>query len=72
LLGLSRTETEDFLAEHADLYDFDPKRAARKGESSGDPTSKLAAIRAAARNSFPTADVDEMMEQIETGYTGRK
>ncbi len=47
-------------------------RAARKGESSGDPTSKLAAIRAAARNSFPTADVDEMMEQIETGYTGRK
>ena len=47
-------------------------RAARKGESSGDPTSKLAAIRAAARNSFPTADVDEMLEQIETGYTGRK
>ena len=49
-----------------------PLRAARKGESSGDPTSKLAAIRAAARNSFPTADVDEMLEQIETGYTGRK
>ena len=47
-------------------------RTARKGESSGDPTSKLAAIRAAARNSFPTADVDEMLEQIETGYTGRK
>ena len=47
-------------------------RVARKGESSGDPTSKLAAIRAAARNSFPTADVDEMLEQIETGYTGRK
>jgi len=47
-------------------------RAARKGQSSGDPTSKLAAIRAAARNSFPTADVDEMLEQIETGYTGRK
>ena len=47
-------------------------RAARKGESSGDPTSRLAAIRAAARNSFPTADVDEMLEQIEAGYTGRK
>ncbi len=94
MLGLRRTETEDFLAEHADLYDFEELleiqriaelkqmtvaewvgqtlRAARKGESSGDPTSKLAAIRAAARNSFPTADVDEMMEQIETGYTGRK
>jgi len=47
-------------------------RAARKGESSGDPTSKLAAIRAAARNSFPTADVDAMMDQIEAGYTGRQ
>ena len=23
MLGLSRTETEDFLAEHADLYDFE-------------------------------------------------
>jgi hypothetical protein len=47
-------------------------RAARKGESTGDPTSKLAAIRAAARHSFPTADVDEMMGQIEAGYAGRK
>ena len=47
-------------------------RAARRGESSGDPTKKLAAIRAAARNSFPTADVDEMLEQIQSGYTGRK
>ena len=47
-------------------------RAARKGESSGDPNSKLAAIRAAARNSFPTADVDEMIAQIEAGYSGRK
>jgi len=24
LLGLSRTETEDFLAQHLDLYDYDP------------------------------------------------
>jgi hypothetical protein len=47
-------------------------RAARRGESTGDPSHKLAAIRAAARNSFPTADVDEMLEQIESGYTGRK
>ena len=47
-------------------------RAARRGESSGDPTKKLAAIRAAARNSFPTADVEEMLEQIQSGYTGRK
>ena len=47
-------------------------RAARRGESTGDPSHKLAAIRAAARNSFPTADVDEMLAQIEAGYTGRK
>jgi hypothetical protein len=47
-------------------------RAARKGESAGDPSHKLAAIRTAARNSFPTADVDEMLEQIEMGYAGRK
>jgi hypothetical protein len=47
-------------------------RAARKGESTGDPAHKLAAIQAAARNSFPTADVDEMMKQIEAGYSGRK
>ena len=47
-------------------------RAARRGESMGDPAHKLAAIRAAARNSFPTADVDQMMRQIQAGYTGRK
>jgi hypothetical protein len=47
-------------------------RAARKGESAGDPSHKLAAIRTAARNSFPTADIDEMLEQIEMGYAGRK
>ena len=47
-------------------------RAARKGEATGDPTQKLSAIRTAARNSFPTADIDEMTEQIETGYTGHK
>jgi hypothetical protein len=47
-------------------------RAARKGESTGDPAHRLAAIQAAARNSFPTADVDEMVKQIEAGYTGHK
>jgi hypothetical protein len=47
-------------------------RAARRGESTGNPANKLAAIRAASRNSFPTADIDEMLEQIEAGYTGRK
>ena len=47
-------------------------RAARRGEASGDPADKLAAIRSAARHSFPTADVDEMLTQIESGYAGGK
>jgi hypothetical protein len=47
-------------------------RAARKGESAGDPAQKLDAIRTASRHSFPTADVDEMLAQIESGYTGLK
>jgi len=38
----------------------------------GYPSSKSAVIRAATRNSLPAADADEMLEQIESGYTGRK
>ena len=33
LLGLSRMETEDFLAEHADLYDFDPSELSREAQA---------------------------------------
>ena len=29
---------------------------------------KLAAIRAAARHDFPTADIDQMLREIEAGY----
>ena len=43
-------------------------RAARRGESTGDPARKLAAIHAATRHSFPTADIDRMLEEIEAGY----
>ena len=32
LLGLSRMEAEDFLAKHADLYDFDPSELHRDAE----------------------------------------
>ncbi len=45
-------------------------RAARRGVPSRDPDRKLGAIRAAARNSFPTADVEQMLEEIESGYRG--
>jgi hypothetical protein len=32
LLGLSRIETEDFLARHLDVYTYDPKEFRREGE----------------------------------------
>ncbi len=46
-------------------------RAARRQEPEGDAGAKLAAIRSAARHGFPTADVDEMLSDIERGYTSR-
>jgi len=45
-------------------------RAARRRQSSGDVAPKLAAIRAAAQHDYPTADIDEMNEEIERGYLG--
>jgi hypothetical protein len=44
-------------------------RAARRREPRGDPGKKLAVVRAAARHAYPTADIDEMLAQIERGYT---
>jgi hypothetical protein len=41
---------------------------ARRREPSGDAGRKLDAIRAAARHAYPTADIDEMLAQIERGY----
>ena len=43
-------------------------RAAREAESGSDMTQKLAAVRRAAGFAFPTADIDEMLEEIERGY----
>lgn len=45
-------------------------RAARRHEPSGDADRKLAAIRQAARYTFPTADMDQMLDDIERGYVG--
>lgn len=41
---------------------------ARRQEPLGDVRKKLEVIRAAARNNFPTADVADMLAEIETGY----
>jgi Arc/MetJ-type ribon-helix-helix transcriptional regulator len=43
-------------------------REAREREPRGDLESKLRTIRAAARHEFPTADIDQMLEEIERGH----
>jgi len=43
-------------------------RVARRSEPRSDPGKKLQIVRAAAENAFPTADIDEMLDQIERGY----
>ena len=45
-------------------------RAARRTEPSGDSRKKLAAVRAAAQNAFPTAEIGDMLAEIERGYAG--
>jgi hypothetical protein len=42
--------------------------AARHREPLGDAGKKLDIVRAAARHSFPTADIDSMLREIESGY----
>jgi hypothetical protein len=43
-------------------------REARRKVATGDTERKLAAIRAADRHSYPTADIDQMLGEIERGY----
>jgi hypothetical protein len=43
-------------------------RDARRREARGDVESQLEAVRAATRHQFPTAEIDEMLAQIERGY----
>ncbi|MGH2555681.1 MAG: antitoxin [Actinomycetota bacterium] len=46
-------------------------RRARAEQPGADRARKLAAVRAAARHSFPTADIEVMLEEIERGYDAR-
>jgi len=46
-------------------------RAVRRTEPQGDVKKKLQVIRAADRHAFPTADIDQMLGEIERGYTGQ-
>ena len=43
-------------------------REARASQPLHDQQFKLRAIRKAAEYSFPTADIDQMLEEIERGY----
>jgi hypothetical protein len=43
-------------------------REARSKVAGGDAERKLAAIRAADRHGYPTADIDQMLTDIERGY----
>lgn len=43
-------------------------RHARHGEPTAPVEHKLAAVRAAASHAFPTAEIDEMLGEIERGY----
>lgn len=43
-------------------------REARRKVAGGDAERKLAAIRAADRHTYPTADIDLMLAEIEHGY----
>lgn len=43
-------------------------REARMHRSVKDPAAKLAAIRRAVEYNFPTADIDQMLREIEQGY----
>jgi hypothetical protein len=42
--------------------------AARRREPVGNVGKKLDSVRAAARHSYPTADINDMLDEIERGY----
>lgn len=45
-------------------------RAARQAEPRIAVRSKLQAIRAAVEQEFPAGDIDQMLDEVERGYTG--
>jgi hypothetical protein len=44
---------------------------ARRQEPLGSVAQKLEAIRAAAQHSYPAADIETMLAEIEAGYSGK-
>jgi hypothetical protein len=46
-------------------------RTARRAVPEGRAEKKLAAVREGARHRLPTADIDQMLAEIERGYLGK-
>jgi hypothetical protein len=44
---------------------------AKRRQATGDPARKIAVIRAAAKNEFPSGDIASMLGEIERGMTSR-
>lgn len=43
-------------------------KESRRQMASGEPSRKLAAVRAAAKHSFPSGSIQQMLSEIEQGY----
>jgi len=61
-----RAAQEEFAA--ACRWALRALREAREQKPSSDPASKLKAIRRGAEFSFPTANIEQMLREIERGY----
>ena len=46
-------------------------RSAGQSEPLREASKKLEVVRAAARHSYPTGDIDQMLGEIEKGYVGK-
>ena len=46
-------------------------RHARAEEPTTDSETKRAALERSVEHSFPTADIDQMLAEVESGYAGR-
>ena len=46
-------------------------RTMRRSEPSGDAARKLAVVREGARHSYPAPDMEQMLAEIERGYSAR-
>lgn len=45
-------------------------RESRRAEPVRDRESKFSVVREAAEHAYPTADIEDMLGEIESGYTG--